>query len=198
MTRITNALREKIIMNALTKCGYTAERTAHDEKRAAWYEVVRVETLGGEDEAKRLQKIQQDYEALQKTLPEELRGGSYAVEHNSSALMNLAGARVRLSFGDYRISYYRPTIGADNPLVQQFYDLEAEKKRLDDKGDTVTAQLQATLSKFQSVKKLLEAWPEAAELIPETMPESKMNLPALPVAELNKLVGLPSNSNGAK
>lgn len=198
MTRITNALREKIIKNALSKSGYVAERKAHDEKRAAWDEAVRIEAVGGEDEVKRLQKIQEHYEAQQKTLPEDLRGGCYAVEHRSSALLNLAGARVSLSFGDYKISYYSMTIGADNPLVQQFYDLEAEKKRLEDKRETLEAQLRATLCKFSTLKKLVEAWPESAELLPETLPESKSNLPALPVADLNKLVGLPSSDNGAQ
>lgn len=50
----------------------------------------------------------------------------------------------------------------------------------------------ASLEKFRTVEKLLEAWPEIEEHVMSTEPDIiKTNLPAIPLLELNKILDLP-------
>lgn len=55
----------------------------------------------------------------------------------------------------------------------------------------MAAQVKATLNQFTTVKKLLEAWPEAKDLIPDDVDEVKPKLPVVQVQDLNCLIGLP-------
>lgn len=52
----------------------------------------------------------------------------------------------------------------------------------------------ATLAKFSSVEKLLEAWPDVESFLPKE-PENAANLPAIPVGDLNKMLGLPPDTD---
>lgn len=194
MTRITNALRDAIADKAIEKAGLNAKRAEHDKRRAAWKEAVRIDGLGGVEKAAYLEEIDAQIRKMQEKIPVALRyGSSGGLDRNSCVYVNIAGAKVYISFGDSVPSRYRNhVITADNPLAQQFYDLEAEEKAIDEAKSSLRAQLKGTLSKFTTVKRLLDAWPEVKELLPDRLPEAKPTLPAVRTEELNALIGLPS------
>lgn len=195
MTRITNAMRDSIVTKALEKSGWSAKQADYLKRRAAFAEAVRIDGLGGPVKAAELEAIDAQISALQRKIPEVLRS-SYCsgIDRNSSVYVNIAGANVYVPFDDHKPSRYRNhVITADNPLAQQFYDLEAEEKSLDDERATLSAHVRGVLSKFNTVKRLLAAWPEAKELIPAALPEAKPTLPAIRTEELNALIGLPTD-----
>lgn len=199
MSRISNALIDKIIDNALAKAGITKALEDWAAARFAWIEQVRLAVNGMTDaqiEAA-VAKVKKAYDAI----PEHMRDTLYRVAYKRTHLnVNLAGANLQLWFPNDESRFVpnsRQVITADSPLCQQFHDQETLKKELDDKAITVRAQVRAACKQVTTVKKLLDAWPEVKELLPAELEESKINLPALVVADLNALIGLPSDE-GAK
>lgn len=194
MTRITNAIKDAIVKNALAKSGATARIKAVEEKRFEWAERARIETLGGPEKAAEYAAINKKSRKAYDALPQGLRVAANIVERRGSFYLNLAGLSLTVKLRGYaEASRNREVIHADNPLCQQFHDIEAEEKSAVEQGTTVEIQVRATLDKFGTVKRLVEAWPEAQELLPPTTVSPKSNLPAIKVADLNKLVGLPSD-----
>lgn len=193
MTRITNALKDKIVKTALEKSGVNAELEAVKGKRFAWAERIRVEVLGGPEKAAEYAKVNKAALATYNALPQHMKDHGNIVERRSSFYVNLAGASVTVKLNGYsEAPNARLAITADNPLCQEFYDIEAEEKAVCDRGTTIEIQVRATLDKFGTIKRLLDAWPEAKELLPAVMPESKPQLPTIQVADLNAMVGLPT------
>lgn len=194
MTRITNAMKDHIVQKALEKSGITAALAAEKEKRFDWIERARIEVLGGKAKAKEYDAINAKFQKQYDDLPRDLRGIARSLINESSTLrLNLAGANLRLKMRGYAVAPSdQRAITADNPLCQEFYNLEAELESLNKRNADVRFQVRATIDKFGTVKRLLEAWPEAKELLPAEAPQAKSQLPAVPVADLNKLVGLPS------
>lgn len=195
MTRITNAMKDAIVKNALLKSGTTARLEAIKVKRFDWAERARIESLGGADKAEEYAQINRQSREIYERLPQDLRDNSNIVERGARFYLNLAGLSVTVKLSGYsEISNSRKVIAADNPLAQQFYDIEAEEKAALDHGTTVENQVRATLDKFGTVKRLVEAWPEVLELLPPATLAPKANLPAIQVEDLNKLVGLPGGA----
>lgn len=191
MTRITNAIKDSIVKNALLKSGVTARIEVVEEKRFEWAERARIESIGGTEKAAEYAKINQQSRAAYETLPQGLKDNAYIVERRGSLYLNLAGASltVRLK-GIAEASSNREVISADSKLCQQFYDIESEEQAACDQGTVIENQVRATLDKFGTVKRLIAAWPEVAELMPPEVASTKSNLPAIKVADLNNLVGL--------
>lgn len=72
--------------------------------------------------------------------------------------------------------------------------IEADAKALRKDYDNLHATLKAQLKPFRTVAALLKAWPEAAELIPQTEKPKSTEI-ALDVSTLNALCGVPSDGN---
>jgi len=99
--------------------------------------------------------------------------------------------RVPSSDDDVRLfcDHYLP-VDVGSPLfsiweasINKIQELKAQQR---DVYDTVMA----STSSFTTVERLLKEWPEAAELLPKE--EVKKQLPALNVADLNRLLKLPT------
>ena len=193
MTRITNAMKDAIVKNALLKSGVTDRTADVKEKRFDWAELARIHTLGGADKAREYKEINTHALQIYSSLPQGLKGNANIIERRMDIHLNLAGANLRVKLRGYtEVSSHREVITADSPLCQQFYDIEAEEKAACERGTIVENQVRATLDKFGTIKRLIEVWPEVKELLPPTTITPKSNLPAIQVAELNKLVGLPT------
>lgn len=194
MIRITTALKDAVIKNAVAKSGVTAELEAIKTKRFAWAERVRVELVGGPEKAAEYAKINAEASTTYSALPQEMKDHSNIVERRSSFYVNLAGLSVTVKLNGYsEAPNNRMAITAASPLCQEFHDIEAEENTALARGTVIENQVQATLDKFGTVKRLIEAWPEVVELLPPMTAAPKSNLPAIQVADLNKLVGLPSD-----
>jgi septal ring factor EnvC (AmiA/AmiB activator) len=192
MTKLTTSMRAAIVDSALEKAGVYKARAEYTAKRKAWANAVADATLGGPDALAKLEVANQKIARIVKTLPEQfqrtlrvgpLTGGVYA---------SFGGFRTHVNEWDGE----RPALGsqlfaADDPLSVQFEELEREDKAISDKRETIRTQVKAALSNVNTVKQLLAAWPEAAELLP-TNAAPKPTLPALCVADLNAAIGLPT------
>lgn len=60
-----------------------------------------------------------------------------------------------------------------------------------------TDQVRTSLSQYRTIKKLLDAWPEAEELLPKPEKKETKNLPSVPVAVLNAQLGLPTDQGNS-
>lgn len=190
MTRITKTLTEQIVKKALDKAGITATRGDLEESRFKWAEAIRVEGLGGADAVDRMVKTLEKMEELRKTLPDTLDAIIYQCGTRKIIRCNLGGIRARAELREYAASPYEVTLPADHPLTVEFHELESAQTDIEKRADEIIAKVRGTVQQFTTVKKLLEAWPEAVELIPATV-DTGAKLPVIRTEDLNKLVGLP-------
>lgn len=193
MTRITKDMREQMVSKALAKAGIFERIGANYEREREWAEAVRIDALGGPEAAAALDALQAEFHALLQRVPESLKNCSEIICTRGSIYTNVAGLRYRAAWNGWKPAPHEHTITADNPLAQQFHDLQAEQRAATAERDRIEGTVRGALLGFTTVKKLLEAWPEAAELLPDDSPDKpKTTLPAVPVADLNAMLGLPS------
>ncbi|EBL9006791.1 hypothetical protein DM530_26200, partial [Salmonella enterica] len=120
--------------------------------------------------------------------------------------LNLAGSRVRAYFnGNYRgheqggpdpirkIAPYEYTLLADDPLVTEFYGFDALYREIKSDETDIRQNVTAALAKARTVKRLLEQWPEAKELLPAEDVAAPLH-PAIRREALNEMIGLPSEA----
>lgn len=197
MTRLNSYLRDEILKNAMAKSPIPAEEATLESEYYALAEAFRLESLGGPKKAAEIEHLVQEIEKLRAQLPDSIKTDDpVATTDYEMYRMNLGGLRVRLKFApgyeDRRIRPAEVVFAADHPLVLQFGQLENRKADLTSKRATLKQQVQAVLASVTTVKKLLEVWPEAKELLPQNVEGAKPQLPALPIADVNALIGLPS------
>lgn len=197
MTRMTNYIASKIIAKAVEKAGFTAERNALAEEKYKLAEDFRVASIGGPEEATRIEKLIAQVEKQMTQLPEGICSDRKVGRRDYEMYrMNLGGLRVNMHFSDStedkRICPSGAVFEGDHPLVSRFHELHNKESEIDSREESLRQQIKAVIKSCTTVKKLLDVWPEAKELLPQQLEESRPQLPAVPVAELNKLVGLPS------
>lgn len=205
-TILTNSIKEQIILNALAKAGIASRKTALRAARVDWAERVRLEAIGGSDVETEVLKNLKKIEALISKLPEGLREEGKAIRKAYSLRLNLAGSAVDAYFnGNYRgyeagspdfiykITPTHYTLLADNPLVTEFYGFDTLYKAIKSDEDDIRQNVTAALNKVRSVKRLLEEWPEAKELLPPDSPSVPLP-PAIRRDALNGMIGLPSTN----
>ncbi|ENO9947070.1 hypothetical protein ACCN59_004991, partial [Salmonella enterica subsp. enterica] len=81
---------------------------------------------------------------------------------------------------------------ADDPLVTEFYSFDALYREIKSDETDIRQNVSAALSKVRTVKRLLEEWPEAKELLPVDAPSVTLP-PAIRRETLNEMIGLPSD-----
>ena len=191
MTRLNTHIRDTIISNALEKSGNKARRDATAKRRQIWADAVRVSALG--PDAAKIELIVAKADKLAAELPEGYRSGYSIASTRGNLTLNCAGLTVRVNEWDgMKLSPSTHTLLADDPLVQEFHDICSEEKANAESWEAVKTSVKAAVHSVTTVAKLLKIWPEAKELLPTYVEESKDQLPAIQVADLNKLVGLPS------
>lgn len=193
MTRLTKHIREQILANAQTKSGNRAAREATSQKRKDWDEAVRIDSLKGH--ADLLTQLDAKVEKIRQQVPESFQGAGSPIQRRGQIRVNCAGFVVYANgWNGEKVAPSTHTITADNPLAQQFHDICAEEKANNESWEKVKASVNAATGAVTTVKALLKAWPECKELLPEHVEEAKAQLPAIQVADLNALVGLPSEA----
>lgn len=191
MTRLNSHLRDQIVSAALDKSGNTERQAATRARREAWAEAVRVAALGSM--GPKLEALVKRVEKLEKEIPVEYQSGYSVVKTRGYLTLNCAGLTVRVNeWEGSKVAPSTHTLLADDPLVQEFHDICAEETANDAQRDKVKSSVRAAVNSVTTVAKLLKIWPEAKELLPPYVEESKDRLPAVQVADLNALVGLPS------
>jgi hypothetical protein len=189
-------MRSQIIANAVEKAGLNARIERNTSERKQWAEDVRLDSVGGPEEDSRLLELQNQMESLIESVPKGIRGGvtHYKIfDTNSNINLNLAGANLRIRVDSQKPSRLSHVIAADNPLVQRFYDLEDDTRLTESERERITVNVRAVIEQANTIKQLLEMWPECVELMP-AVEERKATLPTVKVADLNALVGLPTDA----
>lgn len=204
MTRLNNRIRDAIIDNAVEKAGIAEEKEQLIRRRADWAEACRVDALGGDDGAQKIESVRRRVDKALKDVPKGLIGRGNPINTDCYIFLNVAGMRVHAYFnGEFsrhsnatpRVRKITPdshTLKADSKLSEQFAEIEKDRDLLESKESSLRANVRATVEKFGTVKRLKEAWPEVVELLPKDLSPAKKNLPAIPVKDLNSMIGLPS------
>lgn len=202
---LTNTLKGQIVANALKKAGIQDKKNQLRVDRANWAERVRIEAIGGPDVEAEIAKTVKKIQALAAQLPEGLQNlEKIPVRLSHSLYLNLAGARVRIYFNGnyseyerrapdfiYKTSPYEFTLTAENPLVDEFYTFDDRYQQIKAQQENIEANVNAALQKVRTIKRLLEEWPESAELLPPEAPKVPP-VPAVRREALNEMIGLPT------
>lgn len=166
------------------------------EDRKLLAEKIRIESLGGKELTKKYEAIADQMTKLRNQLPDSLLSHTIGIYRSSDI-------KVRTSTEYYSTHYLTlPNMSVTSSSVYDMsqhttylhevldsYEKEKKiKKQLKELEETVLA----SITSITTLKKLLEQWSEAKELLPSDLLEAKVQLPALQTNNLNKLIGLPT------
>ncbi|EJF3831265.1 hypothetical protein M4R73_004640 [Salmonella enterica] len=201
---LNKAVKEIIVDNALAKAGIPQRKKALRAARVDWAERVRLKAIGGPEAEAEVLKTEKKIAALIAKLPEELRTDNMIIRTRADIYLNLAGSRVCAYFnGNYKgyesgspehickVTPYEYTLLADDPLVTEFYGFDALYREIKSDEADIRQNVTAALDKARTVKRLLEQWPEAKELLPTENATVPLP-PAIRREALNEMIGLPS------
>ena len=206
-TRLTNDARDKIVAAAMEKSGFPKRlKEARQNVEKIKMECL-IAAFGGLKAYRRLcdrfNTIQEKVQSLKDEgiLVKDPRDYS---TWNADKI-NIAGMNVQypfqtvLSLKEFEgLQFIRlrgdakPTLTADNPLVQKFLDAEKVVEELDSSAKSIKENVKAVVYSVSTTKRLVEVWPEAAELIPTDIEVVRAGLPAIDFANLNASIGIPS------
>lgn len=204
--RLTNDARDKIINAAMEKSGFpTRIKAAKDNVEKVKMECL-IASFGGLKQYRRLVDRFNTIEEKIKALADEgiLVRSSRDYSTWNADKMNLGGMTIQYphntvlqgEFEGLRFirmhSNAKPTLAADHPLVQKFLDAEAKVQELDSSAKGIEANVKAVVYSVNSTKRLVEVWPEAAELIPSEIEVVRAAVPAINFESLNASIGIPS------
>ncbi|AGF88165.1 hypothetical protein SP058_00250 [Salmonella phage FSL SP-058] len=203
--RLTNAARDEIVKAAVNKSGFPkrikeARIALEDIKMECW-----IAAFGG---LKAYRRLCDRFETIEEKISELRKSGvnvpSLGSGHTwSNSKLNLAGMQVPSpdmnwvsdKFKELRVIYMydnKPTLTADNPLVQKFLDAEKALEDLKSSRQQIKDNVQAVVYSVSTTKRLIEVWPESAELIPREVEVVRAGLPAINFESLNASIGIPS------
>lgn len=219
MTRLTASIRDGIIANAVKTKDFKGRDLAIVKKRAAFVERLRKFALKKYNLTDaRVTEIIEQIESFQKELTFDGRK-FVRVDFNGSNCtwdVNLAGQSRRLyrngtcggdakplfdsSEADYDKSTYHPHYNESDFIVhdpkwrEELDAINLEAQKLREEYLNLQSTMAATLSNFTTVEKLLKAWPDVKELLPQSTPIAKKPGTdiALSVEDLNALCGIPT------
>lgn len=122
--------------------------------------------------------------------------GSFASRYHSSPTIALAPLQGEISdiwrlVPSDKNGQCHATFDARDELSIIYAMLQDTSATLNNLVVATRRDLIVTLEKFTTVEKLLEGWPEIEPFTVGVTPAPKTNLPAVPVAALNTLLGLP-------
>lgn len=201
-TYLNKELKEAIVKNALIKAGINK---AQDKLTGLFNQLARdtrIFVLGGPEKAARLDALIESIHSNIKEI-EQATGLSLHLSSGVSAFISPAygGHRVGdLCYGyDDKGHYIRKLtpyqydclVPAEHELTKRANQLQKQKSSLSNKKNTIHIKVEAMLNSVKTVEKLLKVWPEASELIPKDAQQKVItNLPAVPIEDLNALIGL--------
>lgn len=199
--KLSKITKEAILNAALKKAGIPEKKAAIRARYAEWAEAVRVRYVTAEQlqliEAARLASNAVDTTLINyRFQPKTSNAIEYANVSGQRRTVYFCGA-VDPSFRDKDVPRKiapdrgEVTLNAGDPMVEQLYSIDNDAKQLKSEIEQLTASLWAVLNSATTDKRLIEIWPEAVAFIPAAEKANTPQLPALPIAELNKLIGLP-------
>ncbi len=191
MQRLTNTTRDQIIDAAIEKSGHPQRVEALKAAEYRLAEDLRILSLGGEGEAVELERQAADIrEAMSRQLSDY---PCFRIETSSYVEVIDHGKRRRFTFDaefGHRLCPGRFYIPVGHEAVFWIAAYDDQAADVERQREEVRQAVSAIVYSVSNVKALLKVWPECAELLPSPAPI--VNLPAIPVATVNALLGLPS------
>lgn len=196
--KLNKTIKEAILNAALKKAGIPEKKAAIRARGAELAEIVRSRFLTPADE-KTILDAKKLLEPVSKKHPDV----SVHDTHYSGMPVNVAGQKRVFYFNgnidhddstpsvSKRRPYYCSVLQADDPLTERLYVIDHDIQMLKAEIEHLTAALWAVLNSVTTDTKLIEIWPEAVAFIPAAEKANTPQLPALPIADLNKMLGLP-------
>lgn len=190
MTRLTKELRKQIAKNAVTTA-FATRKEALNTRQNTFADKVYEVGFG------KLKPVLQRLEADHKTMSDVLLthvDNPTTTRHQIR--VNFAGCTADLQMTEARLlpnTYsYRAAIAfdAEHELTREWEALAAEEKALRAAENSLESQVTGVVESVTTVKRLLEVWPEAKDLLPEQTAKATTAV-ALPIGTLNHLIGLP-------
>lgn len=220
MSRLNKTIREKIIDNAVTASTIPAARKALIPRVKALAEKARIDILGGLEVAQELDKYAAKVKAIPLGPIDPKWVEDFKFKNRAYAFMVVGGFKMRLGFSGelYHDSYddfsgiegrsylLRSNLGAnflpfpcdnskkyhpESELGAELLEIIDEVKSLKTDEEVLRARVSDVVHSVGSVKKLLEVWPNAKDLLPPS--EAKVfHAPAIiDTKSLDQLIGLP-------
>lgn len=201
-TRLNVSIKDKIVSNAIKQAGIPTKEEALEKRRAEWAEAVRIHAIGGKQEAAKMERLRKRLRKSLDDAPRKLVKEDDPIRRDYDILVNVGGLAYRAYFHggtDYKhsalvwkITPYQCTVEAGHALADEFHEIESQANAIREERDTIYSNVRAALDGVRTVKRLLEEWPEAKDLLPSDMSEEKKHLPAVRREELNSMIGLPA------
>jgi len=201
--RLTKSLREDICRDALKKAPITKLISNLKSEIYDFSDEFRIHLLGGKEAERKLN-------AFIKRVNKQIKSSgitAVALDVCTRSYMTIKygnevhslyfapGERNERNYLEYpqRIVHsYKVVNLAEHPAWEKvFGKLQRRLEDAEKQQNDLRTDINASLNSVTTVKKLLDVWPEAAELIPEKV-SAATNLPAIPVISLNQAIGLPS------
>ena len=202
MARLTLALKKAIVENAVIQAGIPEAKAEAVRRRAELAEHVRVHGLGGEEKAASIAIAAEALTTGQEELKKLVSVNSFSLHRDYDVDAAFNGRQIDLHFNgtqEYHdskdrifkspVPRGRVLFNADHELTKEFdaiLDLELATKAQE---ELVELTVKGVIYPIGTVEKLLEAWPDADALLP--LEERRSGLPAIAIADLNKMVKLP-------
>ena len=81
---------------------------------------------------------------------------------------------------------------SEHPLTERYRDWKERESQLKNEKQTTKSNARAVLNSVSTLKKLIEVWPEVEQFVEDFKPSAtgKAQLPALPLKDLNRFLGL--------
>lgn len=160
MTRLTNAIRDKIIKNATTKA-LTEANAKLEQLRNDFTTGLLAFAVG--DKLEQLQGIQSQIETLIDSVPEQFKYSSASEYVNKDRLLrlNITGLAVDWTLDESHVfpytSYHdRFVIPHGHELVNTWNEYEKQREFVQSRTDTVQVNVKAMVYSATTVKKLIE------------------------------------------
>lgn len=196
--RLSKNIKAAILNAAIAKSGIKDREAAIRSRYAAWAEAVRVLALPAELEDAMLRLINEAKPIIKKNPNFSITDGE-----SHCIYTNVAGQSRKIYFNGCvdkdeltksvykRVAYYQTPIAGGHPLANELFEIDHDAAALKSEREQLTLSLQAVLDSVTTDTQLIKVWPEAVAFIPATERASSPQLPALPIADLNRMLGLP-------
>lgn len=204
--RLNSRIRSEICDNAIIKSDVRPRRQTLKTKKAEWAEKVRIKAIGGAESDNKINNAIKRIDKILSDLPDGVKTGYHAIRQNCEIYLNIAGHRYTAQFSGndsrkprdeqiIKVTPYEFVLKADDPLTEEFHQLENEYEVINARESDIRANVNAVLGKVNTVGRLLELWPEAKELLPTNLSPPKPQLPAVKIDDLNVTIGLPTGDD---
>lgn len=200
-TRLTNAIRDEIIKNAITKTKFNERIKEKEQEGELILFKLLMEYHGGEEAYRKLERQVREL----RTKTANIRSKNVYVDfglYSSNRCFNLGGRTAYMpSMGSLPEEYSslellspreRIVFAANHPQVEAYFKVREEIDELETSRSKVRQEVKAMVYSVNTTKRLVEVWPESAELIPPANQVAKVGLPAINVASLNAAIGIPT------